>query len=127
MKREIPILLTVVCGLLMTWAFFAPNQVDGEAHISNAFNVELNQWALVFFSLAFLLGISNLVRINLKQITARHPDSPYETAFFHDSNLPSAVRPSSLPSRRHVFEFELQPSEKADGLQALQIELISTG
>lgn len=58
---------------------------------------------------------------------ARHPDSPYETAFFHDSNLPSVVRPTSLPSRRHVFEFELQPSEKADGLQALDIELASKG
>ncbi len=58
---------------------------------------------------------------------ARHPDSPYETAFFHDSNLPSAVRPASLPSRRHVFEFELAPSEKSDGLQALHIELTSTG
>ncbi len=58
---------------------------------------------------------------------ARHPDSPYETAFFHDSNLPSAVRPASLPSRRHVFEFELQPSEKSDGLQALDLELASQG
>ncbi|MCP3958606.1 MAG: NYN domain-containing protein [bacterium] len=58
---------------------------------------------------------------------ARHPDSPYETAFFHDSNLPPHVRASHLPSRRHVFEFELQPSEKADGLQALDLELVSTG
>lgn len=58
---------------------------------------------------------------------ARHPDSPYETAFFHDSNLPSAVRPANLPSRRHVFEFELAPSEKSDGLQALDIEITSTG
>ncbi len=58
---------------------------------------------------------------------ARHPDSPYGTAFFHDSNLPSAVRPSSLPSRRQVLEFELAPSEKSDGLQALDIELISRG
>ncbi len=58
---------------------------------------------------------------------ARHPDSPYETAFFHDSNLPSQVRSAQLPSRRHIFEFELQPSEKADGLQALEIDLVSTG
>ncbi len=58
---------------------------------------------------------------------ARHPDSPYQTAFFHDSNLPSTVRPTNLPSRRHVFEFELQPSEKSEGLQALELELASTG
>jgi len=58
---------------------------------------------------------------------ARHPDSPYETAFFHDSNLPPSIRPSALPSRRHVFEFELAPSEKSDGLQALEIDLVSRG
>ena len=58
---------------------------------------------------------------------ARHPDSPYETAFFHDSNIPSQVRAGTLPSRRHVFEFQLAPSEKSDGLQALDIDLISTG
>ncbi len=58
---------------------------------------------------------------------ARHPDSPYETAFFHDSNLPSTVRPTSLPNRRHIFEFELQPSEKSEGLQALALELVSKG
>lgn len=58
---------------------------------------------------------------------ARHPESPYETAFFHDSNLPQAVRPSGLPSRRHIFEFELAESERAEGLQALDIELVSTG
>ncbi len=58
---------------------------------------------------------------------ARHPDSPYETAFFHDSNLPQVVRPGTLPSRRHVFEFELAPSEKSEGLQALDLELASKG
>ncbi len=70
----------------------------------------------------------------LKQISdglwftdARHPESPYGTAFFHDSNLPSVVRPASLPSRRLVLEFELAPSDKSDGLQALDIEMISKG
>ncbi len=58
---------------------------------------------------------------------ARHPDSPYQTAFFHDSNLPSTMRPTTLPSRRHVFEFELQPSEKGEGLQALDLDLVSKG
>lgn len=91
MKREIPILLTVVCGLLITWAFFAPAYVMGpdgqpvldaqgnpQSHVSNAVNSELNTWALVLFSMAFLLGIANLVRINLKDVAARHPDSVYK-------------------------------------------------
>ena len=72
MKREIPIFLTVVCGLLITWAFFSP------APASNAVNVELTAWASIFFAVAFLLGIGNLVRISLKQISTRHPDWPYK-------------------------------------------------
>lgn len=72
MKREIPILLTVVCGLLITWAFFSPSD------LSQAVNSELTAWATIFFSVAFILGISNLIRISLKQIANRHPDSIYK-------------------------------------------------
>ena len=56
---------------------------------------------------------------------ARHPESPYETAFFRAAHLPDEVRSASLPSRDHIFEFELAPSERADGKQAIDIELIS--
>ncbi len=72
MKREIPILLTILCGLAITWSFFSPQPV------SQAVNDELLAWGTVFFSVAFLLGIGNLVRISLKQISARHPDWPYK-------------------------------------------------
>ncbi|MHC5210777.1 MAG: hypothetical protein ACYTG2_08680 [Planctomycetota bacterium] len=72
MKREIPILLTVLCGLAITWSFFSPWKG------SQAVNSELLAWALVFFSVAFLLGIANLVRISLKQIANGHPDAIYK-------------------------------------------------
>jgi uncharacterized LabA/DUF88 family protein len=58
---------------------------------------------------------------------ARHPDSPYETAFFPDVHLPQSVRSSVLPDRRYVFEFELAESERGEGLQATSIELASRG
>ena len=74
MKREIPILLTVVCGLLITWAFFSPSAA------SQAVNDELLAWGTVFFSVAFLLGIANLIRINLKAISTGHPDRIYKAA-----------------------------------------------
>jgi hypothetical protein len=72
MKREIPILLTVLCGLAVTWAFFSPEP------LSRAVNQELLDWGLIFFSVAFLLGIGNLVRISLKQISSGHPDRVYK-------------------------------------------------
>lgn len=68
----------------------------------------------------------------LKQISpelwitdTRHPDSPYMTAFFHDSSLPSMVSPASLPSRNHFFEFELAKSDRGAGVQAIDIDLTS--
>ncbi len=72
MKREIPIAMTMLAGLIVTAAFFS------KAPWLQAANAELLSWALIFFSVAFLLGIGNLFRINLKQIAMRHPDWPYK-------------------------------------------------
>ncbi|MEW5870656.1 MAG: NYN domain-containing protein [Chloroflexota bacterium] len=52
---------------------------------------------------------------------ARSPGSPYATAFFHDSNLPTGAKPELLPNRSLVFEFTLVESER--GLQAVEITL----
>lgn len=56
----------------------------------------------------------------------RQSGSPYETVFFHDSQLPHEVHPSQLPSRHILFEFDLATSEREDGgkLQAENIERV---
>ncbi|MBP9501181.1 MAG: NYN domain-containing protein [Candidatus Promineofilum sp.] len=54
------------------------------------------------------------------------PDSPYETAYFHDSNLPENVDPALLPSYNHVFQFELAESRHPSGkFEARNIEFLS--
>jgi uncharacterized LabA/DUF88 family protein len=55
----------------------------------------------------------------------RNPQSPYGTAFFHDSNLPYEVDPEDLPSRNFIFEFSLGEADRGDGLQATEINLLS--
>ncbi|MGB1110646.1 MAG: NYN domain-containing protein [Gammaproteobacteria bacterium] len=40
----------------------------------------------------------------------RQPDSPYRTAFFHNSQLPEGFDPAQLPSRQIIFEFTLVDS-----------------
>ncbi|MGB0721951.1 MAG: NYN domain-containing protein [Gammaproteobacteria bacterium] len=40
----------------------------------------------------------------------RDPNSPYRTAFFHDSQLPEDFNVSDLPSRQIIFEFTLSDS-----------------
>jgi uncharacterized LabA/DUF88 family protein len=57
---------------------------------------------------------------------SRHPDSPYATVFFHDSQLPRNVAFHQLPSREHIFEFDLRDSERfQDDLQAVNLRLVS--
>lgn len=54
----------------------------------------------------------------------RDEDSPYGTAFFHDSNLPDGVKATHLPNRNCIFEFTLSPSERGNGVQAIEMEKI---
>ncbi len=69
----------------------------------------------------YLKGISS----GLWLTDTRHPDSPYATAFFHDSSLPDTVRPTNLPARNYIFEMELTKSDRGAGVQAINIELAS--
>ena len=50
---------------------------------------------------------------NLWKTDSRDSDSPYRTAFFHDSSLPEGFIVMKLPSRTHIFEFTLaEPNGK---------------
>lgn len=58
----------------------------------------------------------------------RHEDSPYASAFFHDSVLPEDVNPSLLPSRNLIFEFELRESpDNGTNFQAGEIKVVDWG
>jgi hypothetical protein len=62
----------------------------------------------------------------LWKIDPRQPDSPYDSVFFHNSQLPSDVRAEDLPSRSMIFEFELTKAEgRENGVQAINMQLIS--
>ncbi len=122
MKREIPIFLTVLCGLLITISFFAPTSNPTAippvpASPWQAVNAELLEWAKILFAVAFILGIANLFRINLKQIATRHEDWAYKavllvsmTAFLviglaeiHVKDLPPSVLRLLVPARTITF------------------------
>lgn len=115
MKREIPIILTVICGLLVTAAFFAPapDVARGiEPTVWQAINTELLEWAKILVAVAFLLGIANVVRINLRQIAARHEDRWYKVillvtmfafllvgvAEMHERDLPGPLLTALVPA-----------------------------
>lgn len=42
---------------------------------------------------------------------SRNDDSPYNSAFFHSSNLPEEINVNNLPNRDLIFEFRLEESK----------------
>lgn len=65
---------------------------------------------------------------NLWMTDAKHPDSPYGTAWFHDSSLPVGSNgpvAQELPSRKYIFEFKLIRAEQDKGLRAVDIQIVA--
>ncbi|HHD11350.1 MAG TPA: NYN domain-containing protein [Deltaproteobacteria bacterium] len=53
----------------------------------------------------------------------RRPESPYETAFAHESNFDPAVDMDKLPNREYIFEFDIVEGEEGR-FQAVNISRI---
>jgi uncharacterized LabA/DUF88 family protein len=76
-------------------------------------------------SFGFLRVMKNIAP-ELWKIDSRLEHSPYESIFFHDSQLPDSVHVNDLPNRGIIFEFELSKSESREGgYQAINMQLIS--
>jgi len=56
----------------------------------------------------------------------RHPDSPYESVYFHDTSIVTRnVSFSSFYSQNYIFEFKLTESNRTEGLEAIDIRVVS--
>lgn len=53
----------------------------------------------------------------------RRKDSPYRTAYFHDTYMVDRVESGEIPNRDIIFEFELNKSMRNDGLEAKSIKI----
>lgn len=69
MRREIPILITIVIGWIMVTDFFFP-PVSGLA-------TRMRDWTLILIAISQMLGVANVARINLDKVSRKHPDAPY--------------------------------------------------
>ena len=72
MKREVPILITMVAGLFMLIAFWVP-QTDVRAIYG-----DVQIWAIVVVGFTYALGVANLLRINVRQVQRKEKDWPYK-------------------------------------------------
>lgn len=69
MRREIPILITMVIGWVMVMDFFFP-PVSGVA-------TRMRDWTLILIAISQMLGVANVARINLDKVSRKHADAPY--------------------------------------------------
>jgi len=71
MKKEIPLLITFVTGVIIVIAFFIPHQPFGRMQ------EKLLIWYSIVLGFTLLLGVDSLVRSNLTKISRRQPGWGY--------------------------------------------------
>lgn len=71
MKREIPILITMIVGLFMVFKLFISSP------LIQGIITEVEQWGLIIISFAFLLGMLNILQLNLQAISNRQKEWGY--------------------------------------------------
>lgn len=74
MKREIPRLISMAAGIFVLIGFFVPHPA-----IRTTYD-DIQQWVIIVVAFTYVLGMANIMRINLKQIGARSKDWPYKVA-----------------------------------------------
>ncbi len=71
MRREIPLILTIIFGWFMVADFFIPIRWVG------AVSSELQVWIIIVAAAAVVLGVANVSRIHIKKISRKERDWPY--------------------------------------------------
>ncbi len=72
MKRTLPLIITVVIGILMVGEYFIPH------YRYHLITNNILEWGALVASAAFLLGLVNLLQVNVPVIRYRHQDWGYK-------------------------------------------------
>lgn len=72
MRSELPLRITLFFGLFMILQFFVPHWAV------QSLAGKFQNWAVIVVAFAYVLGVSNLVRVNVDQIQRRETDWQYK-------------------------------------------------
>ena len=72
MKRSIPLVITFFVGMFMIGEFFIPH------YQYRVWTAEFLEWGLILAAAAFLLGLFNLIQVNLPKVLKRDKDWGYK-------------------------------------------------
>jgi hypothetical protein len=71
-KRQVPLLITLVAGLFCLIGFFVPHPAV------RSWYDDIQQWVIVIVGATYVLGVANLLRVNLRQASQRARDWPFK-------------------------------------------------
>ncbi|HMI30481.1 MAG TPA: hypothetical protein VK527_01990, partial [Candidatus Limnocylindrales bacterium] len=74
MKRTIPLIISMAAGIFVLVGFFVPHPA-----IRTTYD-DIQQWVIIVVAFTYVLGMANLLRINMEQIRRRSQDWPYKVA-----------------------------------------------
>jgi hypothetical protein len=72
LKRTLPLIITFVVGMFMIGEFFVPH------YAYRVWTAEVLEWGLVLAAAAFVLGLLNIVQVNLPKVLRREKDWGYK-------------------------------------------------
>ncbi len=72
MKRQVPLLITMVAGIFCLIGFFVPHPAI------RSWYDDIQQWVIVIVGATYVLGVANLLRVNLRQVSQQARDWPFK-------------------------------------------------
>jgi len=74
MKREVPLLISMVAGIFVLIGFFVPHPA-----IKTTYD-DIQQWVIIVVAFTYVLGVANVLRINWTQVSRKEADWPFKIA-----------------------------------------------
>lgn len=85
MKREVPLLISVVAGVFVLIGFFIPHPV-----IRTTYD-DIQQWVIIVVAFTYVLGVANILRINWTHVSRKEKDWPFKIVLIAGMLLTIAI------------------------------------
>ncbi len=72
MKREVPLLISMVTGIFVLIGFFVPHPA-----IRTTYD-DIQQWVIIVVAFTYVLGVANILRINWTHVSRKEKDWPFK-------------------------------------------------
>lgn len=72
MRKEVPLIITFLAGAFFIADYFIPH--TGFSNLAD----KINGWTIIVIAFSYVLGVANVVRVNVDHLQKRGKDTPYK-------------------------------------------------